>query len=478
MAKAKRERKSEAAAKRRQRSRVAAESPADDDRPVVALVSLGCVKNLVDSERMLAQIAESGAMISFDESAADTVVVNTCGFLDVARQEALDVIRGLAERKRAEDLRRLVVVGCLVQRDGEALLAAVPEIDALVGVHNRDDVAAAIWQRAGDDAVDCYLGEYHAQPWTDRGRLRLTPGHYAYIRVSEGCNQRCTFCTIPSIRGPMRCKTPDAIVAECGELMEDGARELILIGQDTTAYGRDIAYEPGLAGLLRQLDRECADARWIRLMYAYPSVFTDAMIDAIAECERVVKYVDIPLQHINDHVLRGMGRRVTRRQTEQLLEKLRRRIPGVTIRTTFIVGFPGETASEFEELVEFVRDSGFDAVGAFPYSQEPDTPAGRMSGQLEDAVKDERYERLMLAQQELAFAAARRRVGQRLPVVVDGSTEAGMIARHAGQAPDVDPVCWIVGEGLSPGEAVSARCVDTDGYDLIVRADRERLSVV
>ena len=289
--------------------------------PVVGFVSLGCVKNLVDSEKMLGQIAEAGAIISEDEQAADTIVVNTCGFLDAARQEALEVIGELAERKRRGNLRRLVVVGCLVQRDGERLLEEIPEIDALVGVHNRDDIASAVWDSRGgvstadvatprglkpaarSGKLDLYLGDYHSQPWSDRSRLRLTPRHYAYVRLSEGCNQKCTFCTIPAIRGPLHSKSPTELVAECRELIADGTRELILIGQDTTSYGKDIGYEQGLSGLLRELDAQCDGARWIRLMYAYPSVFTEAMIDAIAESERMVKYVDLPLQHINDRIL-------------------------------------------------------------------------------------------------------------------------------------------------------------------------------
>jgi len=382
----------------------------------------------------------------------------------------------------------------------------VPEIDALVGVHNRDDVAAAVWgtrtredsavaaaprglksaarSRQGqqeDEApdhspkVDLYLGDYYAQPWSDRGRLRLTPRHYAYARISEGCDQKCTFCTIPAIRGPMHCKSPDEIVAECRELIADGTRELILIGQDTTSYDKDIGYESGLAGLLRKLDAECDGAKWIRLMYAYPSVMTDGMIAAIAECDRVVKYIDLPLQHVADRVLRAMHRRVTRKRTERLLEKIRRQIPGVTIRTTFMIGFPGETEAEFQELLDFVRDFGFDALGAFKYSSEPETPAGRMRNQLDDAVKRERYERLMLTQQEVALPAVRRRVGQTLEVVVDGTADKrDLVARHAGQAPDVDSVCLLEGGVFEPGECLPARCVGTEGYDLVIRPARRR----
>ena len=460
------------------------------DLPIVGFVSLGCPKNLVDSEKMLGQIAESGAVVTGDESAADTMVVNTCGFLGTARQEALDVISDLAERKRCGKLKRLVVAGCLVQRDGRKLLEEIPEIDSLVGVNNRDDVAEAVWCGAGTQssieteagvcstepkAPSLYLGDYHPQPWSDRGRLRLTPRHYAYVRISEGCNQKCTFCTIPSIRGPMHSKTPDQIVAECREMTADGARELILIGQDTTSYGDDLDAPSGLANLLRTLDRECDAARWLRLMYVYPSVFTDEMIAAIAECDRVVKYIDIPLQHINDRVLKSMGRRVTRRQQETLLDKLCRRIPGVTIRTTFIVGFPGETDAEFDELETFVCDFGFDAVGAFSYSHEPETPAARIPGEVDDAVKTERYNRLMQTQQEVAFAAARRRIGTRFDVIADGSdANGGVIARHTGQAPDVDGICRVQSEVCTPGNLLHVHCTNADDYDLVVEPVAQR----
>ncbi|TWT45191.1 Ribosomal protein S12 methylthiotransferase RimO [Phycisphaerae bacterium RAS1] len=441
--------------------------------PVVGFVSLGCAKNLVDSEKMLGQLAESGCLISGDESAADTIVVNTCGFLESSRAEALDVLRELAGRKRAGSLRRIVVAGCLVQRDGDKLREWVPEIDALVGVNNRDDVVKAVWRMDRDAAVDRFLGDYHpiavgdTHRWNDLGRLRLTPRHYAYVRISEGCNQKCTFCTIPSIRGPMHSKTPDELVAEARELTADGAREIILIGQDTTSYGADIGYEPGLAGLLRRLDRELTAAHWVRLMYVYPSVFTDEMIDAIAECRRVVKYIDIPLQHINDRMLKAMHRRVTRQETETLLEKLRRRIPGVSIRTTFIVGFPGETETEFREMLQFAQDFDFDAAGAFKYSLEPETPAGRMREQVDDALKADRYERFMLVQQAVAFAAAKRRVGKKFEVVIDGEDERGSLARHAGQAPEVDSGCIIPDGAHAAGQFVSVRCVETDDYDLV-----------
>lgn len=475
--------------------------------PRVSFISLGCAKNLVDSETMLGQLAESGATLCGDESLADTVVVNTCGFLEAARREALRVIRELGRRKRRGELRRIVVAGCLVQRHGTRLLEWAPEIDALVGVHNRDDVVRAVWRLDRDGAPDLYLGPGCAASngprstpgpgtrgrspadkdttsaptatsatwdWSDRGRLRITPRHYAYVRISEGCSQRCTFCTIPSIRGPLRSKTPAELLAECRELIADGARELVLIGQDTTSYGVDLGDADGLAGLLRRLDRELEGVRWLRLMYVYPSVLSDAIIDAIAESPRVVKYIDIPLQHINDRILRAMHRRIDRARTEALLERLRRRIPGVAIRSTFIVGFPGETEAEFQELLDFVRGFGFDAAGAFCYSREPGTPAARMKGQLSRDVQRERYERFMLVQQEVARGRARQQIGRQFPVLIDGHDRRGWIARHAGQAPEVDPVCIIPPSApahprLRPGAFVPVACVDSDTYDLVVR---------
>ncbi len=447
-------------------------------KPVkVAFVALGCAKNMVDSEKMLGQLAEAGALITTDESDADVIVINTCGFLEASRTEALEVIAEAVENKRKGACRRVVVAGCLVQRDGEKLIDAVPGIDALVGVHRRDDVVAAALKvvprrkprSAPRPAVDLYLGDYHPHVALDTARLRITPRHYAYLRVSEGCNQKCTFCTIPSIRGPMHCKPVEVVLAEARELISDGAVELNLIGQDTTSYGQDIGYDAGLAGLLRELDG-LDGAQWVRLLYAYPSVFTDEMIDALGECSRVVKYVDIPLQHINDRVLKAMRRRVTRRQTEDLLERLRRRIPGVAIRTTFITGFPGETQAEFEELLAFVREAGFSAMGVFPYSVEPDTPAGRMPGQLPPAERQARADALMEAQQEVAFAEARRQIGRRFDVLIERRVGRGhFIGRHAGQAPEVDAVTHVLADDLQPGQFARVCCENTEAYDLIGR---------
>jgi ribosomal protein S12 methylthiotransferase len=418
---------------------------------------------------MLGQLAEAGCVLSASERDAEVVVVNTCGFLEASRQEAVDIINELVELKgkRRSRLKRVVVAGCLVQRDGAKLAELVPGIDALVGANNRDDVVRAVLQPRQRGGVDAYLGDYHAFVNIDTARLRITPKHWAYLRISEGCNQKCTFCTIPSIRGPMHCKPPEIILREARELIADGATEISLIGQDTTSYGADFGYEPGLAGLLRTLN-DLDGLRWLRLMYVYPTDFTDAMIDAIAECDKIVKYIDMPLQHINDKVLKAMHRRVDRATTEKLLERIRARMPGVHLRTTLISGFPGETDEQHRELVDFVREFRFDALGVFAYSREADTPAGRMAGQLDPAVKAQRREELMLAQQEVAFDLADKRIGSRFEVLVDKpAANDFQEARHEGQAPDVDSVTWLQGTAFKPGSYVQVRCVGRDDYDLV-----------
>jgi ribosomal protein S12 methylthiotransferase len=463
----------------------------------VAFVSLGCPKNLVDSERMLGLLAEDGLAITADAADADAIVVNTCGFLEASRTESLEAIREAVRMKHEGRCKRVVVAGCLVQRHKTRLLADVPEIDRLVGVFDREHIVEAVHGKENPrQEHGHFLGKYHdlsrelAQTHglqsggvketksarlpvfeDDRARLRLTPRHYAYLRISEGCNQGCTFCTIPSIRGPMRSKPIEQILAEGRELAADGAVELNLIGQDTTSYGTDIGYGPGLAGLLRTLDRQLKDVHWLRLMYAYPSCFTDDMVKTIADSGRVVKYIDMPLQHIADPVLTRMRRRVTRGQVETLLDKLRRWVPGIAIRTTFIAGSPGETDAEHDELVKFVKDFGFDMMGVFPFSPEPGTPMGRMEEQVPDAVKQQRVEELMLAQQQVAFAKARERVRQTIEVLIDRPAgrdeDDGYVARSAAQAPDIDSVTYVAGADLHPGRLVDVKITDYQNYDLV-----------
>jgi len=455
----------------------------------VSFVSLGCAKNLVDSEKMLGQLVEAGCAITEDDNDADVTVINTCGFLEASRTEADDVIREAVARKGNGQLKRVVVAGCLVQRDRSAILQRIPGVDALVGVNNRDDIVRAVLSGADAKtrrnlkktlrAPDVFLSDYHPFVQIDTARLRLTPRHYAYLRISEGCDQKCTFCTIPAIRGRMHCKPPAVVLEEARELVGDGAVEISLIGQDTTSYGLgEDQFGGGLASLLRSLDR-VEGLEWVRLMYVYPSVMTDEMLGAVAGCEHVCKYIDIPLQHINDRVLKAMHRRITRSQTEQLLQNIRERIPGVTIRTTLIAGFPSETDAEFDELVAFIKDFRFDALGVFPYSLEPETPSGRMTGQLPEKVKVERVDALMAAQQDVAFAAGDDRIGTTFAVLVDERSESGVLSsRHQGQAPMVDGVTYIDGCDAAPGEFVSVRCVGRKTYDLIAKPTRRSLRVL
>lgn len=462
----------------------------------VAFVSLGCPKNLVDSERMLGLLAQDGLAVTSDASSADAIVINTCGFLEASKDESLQAIREAIDQKKNGKCKRVVVAGCLVQRHKTKLLSEVPEVDRLVGVFDREHIVQAVRGKENPrQEHGHFLGKYHdlsrelaaaakmadtgKQTKTnrlpvfedDRARLRLTPRHYAYLRISEGCNQGCAFCTIPSIRGPMRSKPTGQILAEARELAADGAIELNLIGQDTTSYGSDIGYDAGLSGLLRALDKQLKDVHWLRLMYAYPSCFTDEMIKTIADCGRVVKYIDMPLQHISDPILTSMRRRVTRAQIETLLDKLRKWVPGIAIRTTFIAGAPGETDRQHEELVKFVSDFGFDMMGVFPYSSEPGTPMGRIEDQVPESVKQQRVERLMLAQQEVAFAKARKMKGKSIEVLIDRQAgrdeEDGFVARSQSQAPDIDSVTFVHGPGLHVGQIAQVKVTDFQAYDLV-----------
>jgi ribosomal protein S12 methylthiotransferase len=471
----------------------------------VAFVSLGCPKNLVDSEKMLGLLAEDGIAITHDHDQADAIIINTCGFLEASKTESIDVIREAIEsKKRAIEAgtgKRVIVAGCLVQRHKAQLLDQVPEVDALVGVFDRENIVKAVrgnqfehLPEAGRD-----LGDYHAvtsfisKPGkadigkgyldSDRARLRLTPRHYAYLRVSEGCNQGCTFCTIPSIRGRMRSKPLPDILAEAEELLADGAFELNLIGQDTTSYGEDIGYTAtgeGLSGMLKSLDKlisKKAPGSWLRLMYAYPSCFTDDMIRTLADCRNVVKYIDMPLQHINDQILHTMRRKVTRSQIETLLGKLRKWVPGIALRTTFISGFPTETDAQHNELLQFVKDFQFENVGVFEFSPEPGTPAGRLhdTGAVAPEVATQRKEQIMLAQQKIAFAKNEALVGHTIKVLIDevDTRKKTAIARHFAQAPDIDGRVLIKkAAGLSPGELVSVKIDDYNYYDLVATSTK------
>ena len=439
--------------------------------PTVALVSLGCPKNLVDSERMLAGLALAGFAVTDSPDGADVAVVNTCAFIDLARAETEEAIEELEALKRAGRLGRVVVAGCMAQRDGRTLLSRHPNVDAVAGLAERDalaDVCRAALARSAKQAPAVRVGPHPAHAPDDRERLRLTPQHYAYLRITEGCDNRCAYCAIPAIRGPLRSKAPDAVLAEARELVADGARELVLVGQDTTAFGRDRGDGWNLARLLARLRGE-SGAAWIRLMYTHPASFTDDVIQKLARGLPIVPYVDLPLQHISDAILASMGRRITRADVERLLCRLREAVPGIALRTTFIVGYPGETEQAFDELAGFVEKVRFDHVGSFLYSPEAGTRAAAMPGQVPPEVRRERWDRLMRLSERLAHEAARHMVGRRLAVRVDGPAHAAgyLAARHAGQAPEVDSVVLVPTGTAKQGDEVKVRIVAAKGYDTV-----------
>src|SRR6476469_8048175 len=337
-----------------------------------AFVSLGCPKNTVDSERMLGKLAQDGYTLSADADGADVVVVNTCGFIEPARQESLAVIREMLALKKQGKVGAVVVAGCLAERQREMLLETVPEVDQIVGVFGREELAGVLDRAVAQQREQRSL--FRPAPvraLEDTARLRITPRHYAYLKISEGCDRLCTFCAIPSMRGKHVTKPIEEVIREAKELAANGVRELIVVAQDSTYYGTDLYGRPRLAELLRELDK-VDGIEWIRLLYAYPEHVTDELLDTLGSAEKVIPYVDMPLQHINDRVLKRMQRRVNRAKTEDLIGRWRAAVPNLTFRTTFIVGFPGETDAEFEELCDFVRDTAFERAGAFTYSLEPD----------------------------------------------------------------------------------------------------------
>lgn len=450
----------------------------------VSFVSLGCAKNLVDSEKMLALMALAGILPVGPDDPADVVVVNTCGFIEDARREAIENIEYALDNKQKGHFGRVVVTGCLAQYCPDKLLEDMPGIDAVVGLGKRDQIAEIIRGLIddGSNMPNLYMSDTPRNVADDRARLRITDRPWAYLRVSEGCSRGCSFCTIPAIRGPFRSKSPDIIVAEAVELVSDGAVEINLIGQETSGYGTDIGYERGLAGILEELNR-LDGLRWIRIMYGHPATLADDQIKAMAKCEKVIPYIDLPLQHINDRILKLMGRRITRQKTVSLLATLRSEIANLSIRTTMLVGFPSETDAEFDELMEFVKAFRFEAMGCFAYSAELPTPAARMKGQIANEIKNSRCDRLMLAQRRIAFEKADALIGRPTDcLLIDeldddeaeslGTANGGrwFLGRHRGQSPEVDSETYISVDGDFAGESgdiVSAKITGRIDYDLL-----------
>lgn len=437
-----------------------------------SFVSLGCPKNTVDSERMLGKLAQDGYALVPDADGADVVVVNTCGFIESARQESLSVIREMLDLKKAGRVGSVVVAGCLAERKKDDLLQEVPGVDHIVGVFGREEISQVV-DRAVSNRVEqrSLFRPAPVRALEDTARLRITPRHYAYLKISEGCDRLCTFCAIPGMRGKHVTKPMEEVLRETRELVRDGVRELIIVAQDTTYYGLDLYGQVRLAELLRQLD-QVEGLEWIRILYAYPIHFTDELIETLATAQRIIPYLDMPLQHINDRVLKRMLRLVNRQQTEDLLQKLRSALPDLTLRTTFVVGFPGETEAEFAELEDFIRASRFERCGVFTYSYEPGTPSVRLDGHLPEEVKQQRRNRLMEVQQEIALAWSQQQVGKTVDVIIDGHDPefpAHVQARSMADAPEIDCLVRVKGKGLQPGDITTVKVTAADGYDLVAK---------
>jgi len=438
----------------------------------VGLISLGCAKNLVDSEVMLGRLAAAGFEPVGDAAEADVLVVNTCSFIGPAREESVRAILEAAEHKRTGRARRLIVAGCLVQRHAADLAASLPEVDAFVDLDGVDDIARAAsgdWPRPRPAAAP---GSWHGSTWLydeHTPRLRSTPAWTAWVKIAEGCDHTCAFCAIPSFRGRFRSRTADSVVREASLLAAQGVREINLVAQDSSHFGRDRGESEGLAELLARLDR-IESLRWIRVHYLYPNTITPRLIETMAAATRIVDYVDLPLQHAHPAVLRRMRRGGSGAAFLELLERFRAAMPAVTLRSTFIVGFPGETAAEFGALLDFVRAARLDHVGAFTYSHEEGTAAFALADDVPEPVKQERLAQLMACQQPIAFGRNRARVGTRVEVLVEGAhpeTEHLLVGRTRGQAVEVDGRVLINDGVARPGEFVEVELTDVAGYDLV-----------
>lgn len=444
----------------------------------VGFVSLGCPKNLVDSEVMLGLVRQAGHEITNRPDEADALVVNTCAFVDAATQESIDAILEMAALKRSGRCTRLIVTGCLGQRFRDALCEQIPEVDLVLGTGDVPAIVRAIEEAAAPPvqpapALPAYL--YDAET----PRHRTTPRHYAYVKVAEGCDYKCAFCIIPTLRGRYRSRAADSIVKEVERLVGEGTREVILISQDTTFYGLDRGERRALSTLLRRLNR-IDGLGWIRLLYLYPTTIGDDVLDAMAECDKVCRYVDLPLQHASRSVLARMKRPGDGATYEALVQRIRQRVPGVTLRTTFIVGFPGETEQDFGELLAFLERAQFDHVGVFTYSHEEGTGAYALVDDVPVAIKRARARRLMAAQRRHVRRRHRRLVGTRHRLLVDGyAADAGLVlqGRLQSQAPEIDPVVFLTEadpDRERPGEFVEVEIVASHGYDLVARPRVDR----
>ncbi len=434
----------------------------------ILFVSLGCDKNLVDSEVMLGLLAQKGHQMVDSEEQADVIVVNTCCFIHDAKEESIQTILEMAEYKKDGSIKALIVTGCLAQRYKQEILDEIEEVDAVLGTTSYDKIVEVI-----DEALEGHktleMTDIDALPTVDSKRLVTTGGHFAYLKIAEGCDKHCTYCIIPKIRGNFRSVPMERLIQEAKELVEQGVKEMILVAQETTLYGKDLYGEKSLHILLKELCK-IGGLRWIRILYCYPEEITDELIQVIKEEDKICKYLDIPIQHASDAVLKRMGRRTSKQQLIDTVNKLRVEIPGIALRTTLITGFPGETQEQHEELMEFVDEMEFDRLGVFTYSPEEDTPAATMPDQIEESVKEDRQAELMELQQEIAFDLAERMIGKEVIVMFEGKVadENVYVGRTYMDAPNVDGLIFVeTNEELMSGDFAKVKITGALEYDLI-----------
>ena len=434
----------------------------------ILFISLGCDKNLADSEEMLGLLTAGGHEITDDETQADAIVINTCCFIKDAKEESVETILEMAEYKKTGSCHALIVTGCMAQRYQKEIIEEVPEVDAVLGTTSYGDIVKALEEAVAGNHYEEFR-DIDYLPDTGSKRVLTTGGHFGYLKIAEGCDKHCTYCIIPKLRGKFRSVPMERLIAQAEDMAEQGVKELILVAQETTVYGKDLYGKKSLHILLKKLC-EIRGIRWIRILYCYPEEIYDELIETIRDEKKICHYLDIPIQHASDRILKRMGRRTSKQELIDIVGKLRKEIPDIVLRTTLITGFPGETEEDHEELKEFVDEMEFDRLGVFTYSPEENTPAAEMADQVPEEVKEERRDELMELQQEISYDRGQDRIGQELLVMIEGKVadESAYIGRTYGDAPKVDGYIFVqTGELLMTGDFAKVRVTGALEYDLI-----------
>ena len=434
----------------------------------ILFISLGCDKNLADSEEMLGLLTAGGHEITDDETQADAIVINTCCFIKDAKEESVETILEMAEYKKTGSCHALIVTGCMAQRYQKEIIEEVPEVDAVLGTTSYGDIVKALEEAVAGNHFEEFR-DIDYLPDTGSKRVLTTGGHFGYLKIAEGCDKHCTYCIIPKLRGKFRSVPMERLIAQAEDMAEQGVKELILVAQESTVYGKDLYGKKSLHILLKKLC-EIRGIRWIRILYCYPEEIYDELIETIRDEKKICHYLDIPIQHASDRILKRMGRRTSKQELIDIIGKLRKEIPDIVLRTTLITGFPGETEEDHEELKEFVDEMEFDRLGVFTYSPEENTPAAEMADQVPEEVKEERRDELMELQQEISYDRGQDRIGQELLVMIEGKVadESAYIGRTYGDAPKVDGYIFVqTGELLMTGDFAKVRVTGALEYDLI-----------